>query len=133
MNDLNQLREKICHLRVLYVEDEIDLHESVHVFLSRFFDTIDDAYNGQEGLNLFEQHQYDVIISDLLMPIMKGSEMIRRMQQHSPELFYVVVTGTSMEETPDIPINLILAKPMDMEAMLQLFETIAQYAERRAC
>lgn len=133
MNDINDIRANIHHLRVLYVEDEHELHDSVRLFLGKIFDRIDDAYDGKEGLVLFLSDSYDIVITDILMPLMKGSEMVQQMQQHAPNVFYAVLTGTNSEEPIDVTSNLILSKPMDMEAMLLLIEAIADHYKGKTC
>jgi len=131
MKSINELKEKVENLRVLYVEDECELHESVGNFLSKFFKNVDNAYNGQEGLNLFEKNTYDIVISDLLMPFLNGSDMIKTMQLQRPKLFYAILTGTDMQTNESFQYNFKITKPMDIDSMLLMIETIAEYFEEK--
>jgi len=133
MYDVKQLQEQLRPLRVLYVEDEKELHDSTRHFLSRFFDTVDDAYNGVEGLKLFNQNDYDIVIADLLMPMMKGSEMIKKMNKIRPNLFYAVITGTNSEELPVEYINYRIEKPINIIEMIEFLKSIAHHFEEYKC
>lgn len=131
MKPIEEMKHVVENLKVLYVEDEKELHESVGNFLSKFFNHIDNAYNGQEGLELFERNTYDIVISDLLMPFMNGSEMIQIMRSKRPELFYAVLTGTDMETNETLTCNIKIAKPMSIEQMLVMIEAIDHYFEEK--
>ncbi len=69
-------------LKVLYVEDSEMVRESTCDILDEFFESIDVAINGEEGLQLYKQFYeenntfYDIVITDINMPKMNGIEMI---------------------------------------------------------
>ena len=129
MKSIDELKQTVENLKVLYVEDEKELHESVGNFLSKFFNHIDNAYNGKEGLELFEKQSYDIVISDLLMPILSGSEMIHIMQSKRPELFYAILTGTDLDAGKSLQCDFTIAKPMNIDSMLLMIEAIFNHTK----
>lgn len=58
--------------QVLLVEDNADLAGSLADYLSEVGFAVDFAFNGQSCLELLKQNQYDVIIMDVMMPILDG-------------------------------------------------------------
>ena len=58
-------------MRVLLVEDNKDAREAIDDLLHNFFDMIVTASNGKEGLESFKNQDFDLIISDIKMPIMR--------------------------------------------------------------
>ncbi len=54
------------------------------------------AANGQEGLNVLNQHWVDLVIVDINMPVMNGEEMIDRMRE-SPEIKDIPIVVISTE------------------------------------
>jgi len=79
---LQTFLESSKNLKVLYVEDSEMVRESTCDILDDFFDFIDVAVDGEEGLKLYNQFYektntfYDIIITDIKMPKMNGIEMI---------------------------------------------------------
>lgn len=62
-------------MKVLIVEDDKILSDTIKQCIEKEFE-IEQAYDGQEGLLYAEQDIYDVIILDLMMPIMNGYEVL---------------------------------------------------------
>ena len=60
------------------------------------------ANNGQQGLTVAEQSKPDIILLDLLMPIMSGSEMLARLRstEWGSEIRVIVLTNISKDEAP---------------------------------
>jgi DNA-binding NtrC family response regulator len=96
--------------RILIVEDEVDLADSLKQLLVDDFGHIDIAMNGQEALNRLEKENYDLIISDILMPIMSGHDLIRSLRLkgiHTPVIF---MTGNG---TKDLALSAIKLGAVD--------------------
>jgi CheY-like chemotaxis protein len=71
-------------LRVLLVDDSIENRELMRLLLSRQSLLIDEASNGREAVDLFEQNEYALILMDIQMPIMDGytaTRMMRRIEE----------------------------------------------------
>ena len=64
------LKEFGANMRILCVEDDEDIRQAMVVFFQRYFPHVQEASNGQEGFDYFSKHSYDIIISDISMPIM---------------------------------------------------------------
>ena len=62
-------------ITVLIVEDNTEIRNYICSILSPYYHVIE-AYNGANGLEMCRQHWPDMVISDLLMPVMDGKEMI---------------------------------------------------------
>ena len=63
-------------LTVLYVEDEEDARETGCEFLSRLVGVLITANNGAEGLKAYQEHNPDIVIADINMPVMDGLTML---------------------------------------------------------
>lgn len=64
--------------KILLVEDEPIIRDSYLLMLSTQPYEVDFATNGQEALNKCAQKTYDLILLDLMMPIMTGIEFLQR-------------------------------------------------------
>ena len=80
-------------LSILLIEDEVEVRES-YVDMFNFIDLeVDTAENGKEGLDKAEKKHYDIIVTDLNMPVMDGLETMRRVKKKDPEVEVIVITG----------------------------------------
>jgi DNA-binding response OmpR family regulator len=69
-------------MRILIVEDEKKVAEFIRKGLEEEFYEADVAYNGKEGLDLVLDNEYDLIISDIMMPIMNGTQLVREIRKN---------------------------------------------------
>ena len=68
-------------MRVLLVEDNVDLAANVGEYLEAHQHIVDFAYDGPAGLGAATQHQYDVLILDRLLPGFDGATLCRRLRE----------------------------------------------------
>jgi len=80
--------------RILYVDDE---EINLRVFKNTFEDEFEvyTANSGAEGLNIFKEHNIDLIITDQRMPEMSGIEFLKRIIDMNPEPNRILLTGFS--------------------------------------
>lgn len=122
-------KNKIRALKVLYVEDEATLQQSTKNFLDRFFDNIDVADNGEEGLKLFKENRYDVVLTDIKMPKMSGDEMLKEIQSLDQNVFIVVLTAfDSCNNLDDLNVgyDVFLRKPIQFDEFVQAMNQLIQ-------
>lgn len=93
MNELTELKEKLSNYSVLFVDDEIDVQQGTCIILTKFFDTVDVANDGLEGLEAFKKNNYDIVITDIKMPYMNGIEMIEEIKKIKPEVCVIFVSA----------------------------------------
>jgi signal transduction histidine kinase/DNA-binding response OmpR family regulator len=74
-----QVDKDLLNASVFYAEDNSDLRKFVEGFLSGFF-KVKSFSNGQECLDAIENEWPDIIISDLLMPVLNGFELCKRIK-----------------------------------------------------
>jgi len=117
MINLKELKEITKKLSLLYVEDEDELRESVETYLSKLFTNIMVAKNGQEGLDLYKKQQYDIVISDIQMPIMNGLDMAQKIKEINQDQEIIIVSAYSDSsyflDSIRVGINGYIIKPID--------------------
>lgn len=81
--------------RVLIVEDDPDLNEAFKIVLSKEGYDVLTAFNGQEALGFLEEDEPnpDIILLDLLMPVMSGEEFLREINDSGYKIPVVVFTN----------------------------------------
>ena len=124
------LRQLATPQKVLIVDDNEDNRLLLIQYLQPFGFIVEEAENGLAGLAIAENFQPDVILIDLLMPIMNGKETIERLRS-SPQLKETVVLMISANiqsiiDSSDIKCDGFLAKPVDLDRLLELLSTHLQ-------
>ncbi|MDH5544898.1 MAG: response regulator [Gammaproteobacteria bacterium] len=119
-------------MRVLIVEDTEDSRVLLQDFLEGNGYEVFDAANGEEALAIASEQQVDIIISDVLMPVMDGYELCKNLKsnvstKHIPIVFY---TATYTEERDkrlglSLGASHFLIKPLDMEELLVILNQTA--------
>ncbi len=83
-------------LRVLVIDDEPAIRSFLSDLLRFVLDAdVDVAETGRAGLALFGENTYDLVLTDLLMPGMKGWEVAEMVRRLDPTVKVVVLTGSA--------------------------------------
>jgi DNA-binding response OmpR family regulator len=111
-------------MRVLVVEDEVDLADAVARGLRREGYAVDVAYDGDEALDKLSINEYDVICLDLNLPGSDGIEVTRRLREgHAGPTAPRVLMLTARDQPRDRVIGLdegaddYLIKPFDFDEL----------------
>ncbi|NOR57355.1 MAG: EAL domain-containing protein [Sulfurimonas sp.] len=135
MVDLKKLREYTQNMRVLYVEDDLTVQTEMHEFLKRFFSTITLANNGKEGLEAYKQESYDLIISDINMPIMNGIEMSKIILEEDQDQSIIIISAYNdseyLLELINLGIEYFVLKPINMKHLTKIIFKVAQAQDNK--
>ncbi|MBF8779164.1 two-component system response regulator RssB [Pseudomonas fulva] len=108
---------------LLIIDDDDVVRASLAAYLEDSGFDVLQASNGQQGLEVFEQHQPDLVICDLRMPQMGGLELIRRVSEQAPQLPVIVVSGAGVMSDAVEALRLgaadYLIKPLEDLAVLE--------------
>src|SRR5260370_11095261 len=85
-------------MRLLVVEDELDIAHAVAKGLRQQGYAVDVAYDGEQGWKLAEVNEYDLLILDLNLPEMDGLELCRRLRASRPSLLILMLTARSLPD-----------------------------------
>lgn len=110
-------------LAVLYVEDEEAVRTALTKFLRRRFHRVDVAENGAAGLDLFRADGYDVVVTDVKMPVMDGLEMARQIKVHREDVPVIVVTAYNETDyflrAIEVGVDRYVKKPVDPNLLIE--------------
>jgi len=86
-------------IKLLFVEDDKALAYVIKVSLNitKRYEVVT-ACNGEEGLELFHSFKPDVIVADIIMPIMTGLEMVKEIRKHNKRIPIILATGQKKEQ-----------------------------------
>ncbi len=114
----------LSNYTILYVEDNKEISEEIVFFLRGVVKNIYIAYNGQEGAELYEKHNPDIVITDIQMPIMNGIEMIKTIRSKSEKNTPIIITTAFNEahhliEAINMGVDYYIMKPLNLKELLK--------------
>jgi len=119
--------------RLLVVDDDDNVRRPIVKFLQLKGYAVDQARSGEEALKLLGTVNYDLMVVDLVLPGMTGTEIMRRAREKHSDLMIVVLTAHASAESAIAAVKLnavdYLLKPCKSE---DLFLVIAKAMEERA-
>ncbi|HLU66516.1 MAG TPA: response regulator [Kofleriaceae bacterium] len=119
--------------RILVVEDDAELRESLAESLALRGYQVDTVVDGRAALDRMRQTQPDIVVLDLLMPVMDGWQF-RAEQKRDPALAdtpVVVISGSDSPTAAAVDADLCLRKPLDPTALVDAIEGVLRTEERR--
>ena len=123
--------------RVLVVDDDPVIRQLLGWVLQRHSLTVDEAGDGREAIALVKEHQYAVIVLDLMMPVLDGFAVLDALT--GPEIaappVVLVITGADRREIDALDpqrIHGIVRKPFDPEDLASLVVACAEIRTRNA-
>lgn len=110
---------------IIYVEDEPEVRAQIALFLRRRVKELFEASNGEEGLALIQEHDPDVVITDLEMPVMNGIDMIKKIREYyNGQKPIIVITGYMDDEHHTDLADAYLYKPINMHKLAEVIEEL---------
>ncbi|HQR50592.1 MAG TPA: sigma-54 dependent transcriptional regulator [Methylophilaceae bacterium] len=106
---------------VLVVDDEAKMQRVLEIMLKRMGHAVASASNGREALQILKSSPVDLIISDLRMPEMSGTELLQALRQQGNEVPVIIMTAYGTIESAVEAMKLgacdYIVRPFDVEAL----------------
>ena len=107
--------------RILIVDDETSICLLLKEFLEQFGYYVDTASNGSEAMDIVEGGAYDLVVSDIRMPVMDGMELLKRVKSYDPDIEVIMITGVADIDTAIDALKLgasdYIVKNFDLDAV----------------
>ena len=108
--------------KILLVEDERKIAETLRKGLSEQHYEVDVAYDGMIGKKLFDGGSYDLAILDINLPLMNGYELARYIRSYNEEILIIMLTAMNTTEDKiegfEAGADDYIVKPFDFQELL---------------
>jgi len=110
--------------KILVVEDESDIRNFVVKALTSKGYKVFEASNGYEGWYLLQKVKPDIVILDIMMPVMDGMEVLKKIREHPEfkEMPVIMLTGKSEDKDIlkgySVGADYYITKPFDIKTVL---------------
>jgi len=114
-------------LDILVVEDNMDAQYLVCEMLRTFGHTVHAVARAEDALDEMQQHDFDVLFSDVSLPGMSGVDLARQALKLQPALRIVFASGYSQSLTAHLEFPAVsMQKPYDIEQLQQALSSVMQ-------
>ena len=132
MFDFLGIKKKSDKVKILVIDDEPNIVQTLQDRLEMNEYDVITGGNGKEGLKLALEHKPDVILLDVIMPIMDGHEMLEALRKQPGGDYPSVIMLTARSQTQDIAranacgIDDYIVKPFDLSELLEKIEVVIE-------
>jgi DNA-binding response OmpR family regulator len=120
----------LSKLVILFVEDEDDLRDALESAIGDEFAKFIMARDGDDGLKKFKKYKPDIVITDIMMPVMDGLNMAKEIKKLSKQTPVVILSAFSEKErllgAIDAGIDKYLIKPIDPDTLMSVLRVLAK-------
>ena len=117
-------------VNVLVIENEEDIRCLLTDILTSDGHKVASAPNGLEALELFNRASFDLVLTDLRMPVMSGWEVANAIKEMAPEVIIAIITGWGTQLDPEElkknGVDLVVNKPFRVNQILTLVQKAQQ-------
>lgn len=116
---------------ILVVDDEFGIIDALSMLLEDEGYRVVTAPNGKLGLERLKEHKPDLVLIDVMMPIMNGPEMLRKMRSEMAFKHTPVILVTAAPESDAVrdaqqekEVSAVLRKPFDFRDLMRLISRV---------
>lgn len=127
-----EIVEKQKKLSLLLVDDDAELCGMMREFFDQAGHQLDCAYNGREGLTAAQDGTYDLVILDVMLPVLDGFEVLKQLRRRK-DLPVIMLTARVQQQDRIMGLNIgaddYLPKPFDPDELLARIRAVLRRTE----
>jgi len=121
--------------KILIVDDEKEIRNFLSMALTKLSNyRVELAENGEDALQKIEKEGFDLVLTDLKMPIMDGLQLVDRIAKSKPEILTVLMTAhgsiDSALEAMKLGASDYITKPLNIEELLVRLQKVLEEKQR---
>lgn len=117
-------------MRILIAEDEKSLARAIVKIFEKNNYSADAVYNGEDALLYLESDNYDVVVMDIMMPVMDGITALKKLRERGNQIPVLLLTAKAEIDDKvlglDSGANYYLTKPFDSKELLAAIRAITR-------
>ena len=118
--------------KILIIEDDKNIQRLLALELRHKNYSVDSAYDGEQGIEIFSKNSYDVVLLDLMLPKKSGKEVCQELRKLADTPIIVITAKDSVldkVELLDLGANDYICKPFAMEELLARIRVVTRNKE----
>lgn len=119
--------------KILIIEDNIEYQQMLKNVLEKAGFEIKAVSNGKNGLKLLQDKSFDLVITDIFMPVMEGLETIRNLKSEFENVKVIAISGgghiqdmSFLSMAKELGADFIIKKPIKIKQLISDIKTLLQ-------
>ena len=110
---------------ILVIDDEKGILQLMHQALTKYGHNVETADDGQEGIRKFDDGCYDIVITDIRMPVIDGNGVVAHIRKSEKQSIPVIaISGTPwVQEAGNF--DMVLPKPFRLKQLIESIRSLA--------
>ena len=121
---------------ILVVDDEENAREGLSKILSKEGYRVDTASNGKEAIDTLKRQAYDLVITDMRMPLMDGFEVLREIKKMDDDIGVIMITAYGEVESYLEAMNMgafeYINKPVRVNELKRVITKVLEGRQKKA-
>ena len=117
---------------ILVIDDEKGILQLMHQALTKYGHNVETADDGQEGIRKFDDGCFDIVITDIRMPVIDGNGVVAHIRKSEKQSIPVI----AISGTPWLPegdnFDMVLSKPFPLKQLIESIRSLAPVPARAA-
>ena len=110
---------------ILVIDDEKGILQLMHQALTKYGHQVETADDGQEGIRKFDDGCFDIVITDILMPVIDGNGVVAHIRKSEKQSIPVIaISGTPWLLESD-NFDMVLPKPFPLNKLIESIRSLA--------
>jgi two-component system response regulator VanR len=117
---------------ILVIDDEKGILQLMHQALTKFGHNVETADDGREGIRKFDDGCFDIVITDIRMPVIDGNGVVAHIRKSEKQSIPVIaISGTPWLPGADT-FDMVLPKPFPLKRLIDSIRSLAPVPPRAA-
>ena len=109
---------------ILVIDDEKGILQLMHQALTKYGYNVETADDGQEGIRKFDDGCFDIVITDILMPVIDGNGVVAHIRKSEKQSVPVIaISGTPWLLEVD-NFDMVLPKPFPLKQLIEFIRSL---------
>ena len=117
---------------ILVIDDEKGILQLMHQALTKYGHNVETADDGQEGIRKFDDGCFDIVITDIRMPVIDGNAVVAHIRNSKKQSIPVIAISGTPWLLEDDNFDMVLPKPFPLKRLIESIRSLASVPTRAA-
>ena len=117
---------------ILVIDDEKGILQLMHQALTKYGHNVETADDGQEGIRKFDDGCFDIVITDILMPVIDGNGVVAHIRKSEKQSIPVIAISGTPWLLESANFDMVLSKPFPLKKLIESIRSLASMPTRAA-